>query len=134
MALLTSGFPKVANNQRYWNQWLVADVWATLINQELQLPEEIKLTGAYSTQSLKYKSIKNVGDIYHTPNDYSLFRSKIAKVTAFYVTTTTTSCPKLNNYMPGGSTQFIRELVATIQTRTTAITTNITTNLPSTTV
>jgi hypothetical protein len=107
-ALLAHGFAEVANNQRYWNQWLVADVWATLINQELQLPEEIKVTGAYLTQSLlrsvKYKSIKDVVDIYYTPNDYGLFRSKISKVTAFYVTTTTT-CPKLNNHMPGGSTQ-----------------------------
>jgi hypothetical protein len=36
--------------------------------------------------------------------------------------------------MPGGSTQSVRELVATIQTRATTITTNTTTNLPSTTV
>jgi hypothetical protein len=52
---------------------------------------------------------------------------------AFYVTNTNSN-PKLNNHMPGGSTQFVRELVATIQTCATTTTTNTTTHLPSTTV
>ena len=136
MALLASSFAKVANNKKYWNQWLVADVWATLINQELQLADEMKVTGCYLgawlIRTAKYKPIKDLVDVYHRPNDYGLFRSKIAKTTAFYVTTTT-STPKLNNHMPGGSTQFVREVVATIQTRSTTTTTNTTTDLPSTT-
>jgi hypothetical protein len=46
-ALLASAFAKVANNKMFWNQWLVADVWATLINQELQLADENKVTDSY---------------------------------------------------------------------------------------
>jgi hypothetical protein len=64
---------------------------------------------------------------------HGIFRSKFGKVTAFYVTATELT-PKLNNHLPGGSTQFVRELVATNQTRAATITTNTTTNLPSTTV
>ena len=137
MALLANAFAKVANNNKYWNQWIVADAWATIINQELKLTDEMKVTGGHLTSSLlrsvKYKSLIDVVDIYNHPNAFGLFRSKIAKVTAFYVTATT-SCPKLNNHMPGGSTQFVRDIVvATIQTRATTTTTNTTTNLPSTT-
>ena len=99
MALLASSFAKVANNKKYWNQWLVADVWATLINQELQLADEMKVTGCYLgawlIRTAKYKPIKDLVDVYHRPNDYGLFRSKIAKTTAFYVTTTSSSTPKL---------------------------------------
>jgi len=51
-ALLASAFAKVANNKMFWNQWLVADVWATLINQELQLSDEMKVTGSYLSSSL----------------------------------------------------------------------------------
>jgi hypothetical protein len=125
-SLLGSAFAKVANNQKYWNQWLVADVWATLINEELRLPEEMKVTGGYLSGSLlrsaTYKSIKDVVDIYDHPNSFGLFRSKISKVIAFYVTSIT-SCPKLNHHMPGGSTQFVRDIVAT---RTARATNNIT--------
>ena len=135
-ALLASAFAKVANNQKYWNQWIVTDAWATLINNELKLLDEMKVTGSYLSLSLlrsaKYKSIKDVVDIYHTPNVFGIFRSKISKVTAFYVTTTT-CCPKLNHHMPGGSTQFVREFAATIQTRAATATNNTTTDLPSTT-
>ena len=131
-ALLASAFAKVANNEKHWNQWIVADVWATLINQTLQLPDEMKVTGSYISLSLlrsaKYKSVKDVVDIYHEPNIFGLFRSKIAKVTAFYVTATN-SCPKLNNHMPGRSTQFVRHIIATIETRSHTATAN----LPSTT-
>jgi hypothetical protein len=136
-ALLASGFVKVANNNKFWNQWLVVDIWATLINQELQLPDELKVTGSYLSllllRSVKYKPRKDVIYIYHNPNCYYIFRSKFGKVTAFYFTATQLT-PKLNNHMPGGSTQFVRELVATIQTHVTTITTNTTTNLPLTTV
>ena len=137
-ALLAISFAKVANNKKYWNQWLVADVWATLINQELQLPDDLKVTGSYLSiwllRTVKYRSISACVDIYHIPNGFGLFRSKIAKVTAFYVTSTSLS-PKLNHHMPGGSTQFVREIVATIQTRaeTERNNTTTTTNLPSTT-
>ena len=134
---LASAFAKVANNKKYWNQWLVVDVWATLINEELQLPDELKVTGGYLgawlMKSKKYMPIRDLVEVYHTPNVFGIFRSKISKVTAFYVTTTT-CCPKLNNHMPGGSTQFVREFITTIQTRATTTTTNTTTNLPSTTV
>jgi hypothetical protein len=51
-ALLASAFAKVANNNKFWNQWLVVDIWATLINQELQLPDELKVTGSYLSLSL----------------------------------------------------------------------------------
>ena len=92
----------------------------------------MKVTGSYISLSLlrsaKYKSVKDVVDIYHEPNIFGLFRSKIAKVTAFYVTATS-SCPKLNNHMPGRSTQFVRHIIATIQTRSDTATAN----LPSTT-
>jgi hypothetical protein len=44
---LASAFAKVANNKKYWNQWLVVDVWATLINEELELPDKLKVTGGY---------------------------------------------------------------------------------------
>ena len=137
-ALLASAFATVANNNKYWNKWLVADVWATIINQELQLVDEMKITGANLSSSLlrtaKYKSIIDVVDIYHQTNEYGLFRSKIAKVTAFYVTSPTLS-PKLNHHMPGGSTQFVREIVATSTTRaaTARNNTTTTTDLPSTT-
>jgi hypothetical protein len=90
------------------------------------------VTGSYLSLSLlrsvKYKPIKDIIDIYHNPNCYGIFRSKFGKVTAFYVTATELT-PKLNNHMPGGSTQFVREIVATIQTRATTITTNTTTNV-----
>jgi hypothetical protein len=137
-ALLAISFAKVANNQKYWNQWLVADVWATVINQELQLPDDLKVTGSYLSmwllRTIKYRSISACVDIYHVPNVFGLFRSKIAKVTAFYVTSTSLS-PKLNHHMPGGSTQFVRDIVATIQTRAETERNNrtTTTNLPSTT-
>ena len=136
-ALLASAFAKVAKNEKYWNQWIVADVWAALINQELQLPDELKVTGGYLTsyllRSVKYKALKDVVDIYYNTNELGLFRSKISKVTAFYVTIPTSN-PKLNGHMPGGSTQFVREVVVTtIQTRAATQTTNTTTNLPSTT-
>ena len=87
-ALLANAFAQVANNQTYQSQWLVTDVWATLINQELQLPDELKVTGRYLSFNLlrsdKYKSLIDVVDIYHNPNEFGLFRSRIAKVTAFY--------------------------------------------------
>jgi hypothetical protein len=96
------------------------------------------VTGSYLSllllQSVKYKPIKeDLIDIYHNPNCYGIFRSKFGKVTAFYVSATELT-PKINNHMPGGSTQFVRELVATIQMRATTITTDTTTNLISTTV
>ena len=76
IALLGTAFTKVASNQKHWNKWLAADVWAHLINQELQLPDELKVTGGYLNISLlrtvKYKSIKDVVDIYHTPNERSI--------------------------------------------------------------
>ena len=135
-ALLASAFAKVANNKTFWNQWLVADVWATLINQELRLVDEMKVTGSYLSawliKSPKYKSIRDLVEVYHSPNEFGIFRSKICKVTAFYVTIAT-SCPKLNNHMPGGSTKFVREVVATIQTRAATTVNNTTTDLPSTT-
>jgi hypothetical protein len=131
-ALLASAFAKVANNKMFWDQWLVADVWASLINQELQLADENKVTGSYLgawlIRTVKYKTIKDLVDVYNRPNDYGIFRCKIAKVTAFYVTATSL-CPKLNNHMPGGSTQFVRDIVSTIQTRSHTATAN----LPSTT-
>lgn len=84
-----------------WNQWLVADVWATVINQELQLPDDLKVTGSYLSmwllRTVKYRSISACVDIYHVPNVFGLFRSKIAKITAFYVTSTSLS-PKLNHH------------------------------------
>jgi hypothetical protein len=87
MALLASAFAKVANNNKFWSQWLVVDIWATIINQELQLPDELKVTGSYPSlsliQSVKYKPIKDVIDIYHNPNCYGIFRSKFGKVPAF---------------------------------------------------
>ena len=133
---LASAFAKVANNKKYWNQWLVVDVWATLINDELQLPDEVKVTGGYLgtwlMRSKKYMPIQDLVEVYHTPNVFGIFRSKISKVTAFYVTDAAT-CPKLNHHMPGGSTQFVREVVATIQTRAATATNNTTTDLPSTT-
>ena len=133
-ALLANAFATVAHNNKYWNQWFVADVWATLINKKLQLQDDMKVTGSNLSLNLfrttKYKSVKDVVDIYHTPNVFGLFRSKISKVTAFYVTSIT-SCPKLNHHMPGGSTQFL----ATIPDSTSATTNNTTTtDLPSTTV
>jgi hypothetical protein len=136
-ALFASAFATVANNKKHWNQWLVADVWASLINEELQLQDEMEVTGPnlclYLLRSAKYKSIKDVVDIYHTPNVFGIFRSKIAKVTAFYVTSPNL-CPKLNHHMPGGSTQFVREIVATSTTRAaTARNNTTTTDLPSTT-
>jgi hypothetical protein len=134
---LASAFAKVANNKKYWNQWLVVDVWATLINEELELPDKLKVTGGYLgawlMKSKKYMPIRDLVEVYHNPNCYGIFKSKIAKVTAFYVTNTNSN-PKLNNHMPGGSTQFVREFVATIQTCATTTTTNTTTHLPSTTV
>jgi hypothetical protein len=82
-ALLASAFAKVASNQKYWNQWIVADVWATLINQELQLPDELMVTGGYFTlnllRSLKYKSIEDVVDIYHNPNELGLLEVKFVR-------------------------------------------------------
>ena len=130
-ALFASAFATVANNKKHWNQWLVADVWASLINEALQLQDEMKVTGAnlcmYLLRSAKYKSIKDVVDIYHTPNVFGIFRSKIAKVTAFYVTATEL-CPKLNNHMPGGSTQFVRHIVATIQSSRVATRNSTATN------
>jgi hypothetical protein len=79
----------------------------------------IKVTGGYLNisllQTVKYKSIKDVVDIYHTPNEYGLFRSKISKVTAFYVTSPNLS-PRLNHHMPGGRGQFVKEIVATSTT------------------
>jgi hypothetical protein len=135
-SFLASAFAKVANNQRHWDQWLVADVWATLINDELNLQGDMKVTGANLClsliRSLKYKSIMDVVDIYNTPNIFGLFRSKISKVTAFYITSPS-SCPKLNHHMPGGNTKFVREVVATIPTRASTAINNTTTDLPSTT-
>ena len=82
-ALLANAFAKVANNNKYWNQWIVADAWATIINQELKLTDEMKVTGGHLTssllQSVKYKSLIDVVDIYNHPNAFGLFRSKIAK-------------------------------------------------------
>jgi hypothetical protein len=46
-ALLASALAKVANNKIFWNQLLVADVWATLFNQELQLADDNKVMGSY---------------------------------------------------------------------------------------
>jgi hypothetical protein len=82
--------------------------------------------GAWLMKSKKYMPIRDLVEVYHNPNCYGIFKSKIAKVTAFYVTNTNSN-PKLNNHMPGGSTQFVRELVATIQTCATTTTTNTTT-------
>jgi hypothetical protein len=36
-AFLASAFAKVANNKKYWN----------LINEELELPDRLKVTGGY---------------------------------------------------------------------------------------
>ena len=100
-ALLAGAFAKVANNKKYWNQWLVADAWASIINQELQLQDEMIITGRYLSASLlrsvKYKPIKDVVDIYHNQNCYGIFRSKFGNETAFYVTATELT-PKLNNH------------------------------------
>jgi hypothetical protein len=100
----------VANNQTFLNKWIVADVWADLINQELKLSDELMITGgklsASLLQSEKYKSIEDVIDTYDNPNAFGIFRSKIGKATAFYVTTIS-SCPKLNHHMPGRKADFV---------------------------
>ena len=62
----------MANNKKYWDQWLVVDVWATLINEELQLPDELKVTGGYLgawlMESKKYMPIRDLVEVYHNPN------------------------------------------------------------------
>jgi hypothetical protein len=54
----------VANKQKFWDKWIVADVWADLSNQELKLSGELMIKGgelsASLLQSEKYKSIKDV--------------------------------------------------------------------------
>ena len=54
--------------------------------------------GEVLIQKVKYKTTKDLVDVNNRPNDYGIFRCKIAKVVAFYVNTTT-MCPKLNDHM-----------------------------------
>ena len=83
-AFLASAFAKVAKNKKYWNQWLVVDIWATLINEELQLPDELKVTGGYLSawlmKSKKYMPIRDLVQVYHNPNCCGIFKSKIARI------------------------------------------------------
>jgi hypothetical protein len=95
---LASAFAKVANNKKYWNQWLVVDVWATLINEELQLPDELKVTGGYLgawlMKSKKCMPIRDLVEVYHNPNCFGIFKSKLLSMLLILIViqSSTTTC------------------------------------------
>lgn len=123
---IAAAFEKVSQNERHRNQWIASDVWATLVNEVLKWPDDLKVTGSQLSLKLvtrknsKYNAVRNVLELYNSHNDYGLFRSKYNQTVAFYVTEPTSS-PRSNDHMPGGNNyQLVRDIAllgASIQTR-----------------
>lgn len=123
---IAAAFEKVSQNERHRNQWIASDVWATLVNEVLKWPDDLKVTGSQLSLTLvtrknsKYNAVRNVLELYNSHNDYGLFRYKYNQTVAFYVTEPTSS-PRSNDHMPGGNNyQLVRDIAllgASIQTR-----------------
>ena len=138
-AVIAAAFEKVSQNKQHWNQWIVVDLWASLINDELRLADDLKVTGGQLSSKLlrstRYKAIRDHIDSYGSTNVFGLFRTKVGQHIAFYVTDATSS-PRMNDHMPGGNAyQLVTEFASEVQTRAATNRNNTTTesHLPSTT-
>jgi hypothetical protein len=109
-------FDAVREHKQYWNKWIAADGWINIINDQYDIPTNLKFIAVDLNRAIgrhpKFSSIDTIGGT----NIHGLYKAtcfehggkRKSRLTAYYVTSLDTLPQK-----PGGNTKWYRDMVST---------------------